>query len=92
LHLHQSAAPAPSLLRPALDRGVRSFDSSAGGLGGCPYASTPRRRAPGNISTAALVAAIQELGHSCRVDSRKLAEASAFAQSLIAASPIDMHK
>lgn len=53
LHLHDTFGRAGECVLAALGMGVRSFDSSAGGLGGCPYASTPERRAPGEHLNAA---------------------------------------
>ena len=83
LHLHDTFGHASACVRMALDLGVRSFDSSAGGLGGCPYASTADSRAPGNISTLALVEAIKNAGLSTNIDQDALVEASEFASGLI---------
>jgi len=83
LHLHDTFGHASECVQMALDLGVRSFDSSAGGLGGCPYASTEGSRAPGNISTLALVQAIQDAGLTTKIDQYALIEASAFASGLI---------
>jgi len=62
--------------------GIRSFDGAAGGLGGCPYASTPDKRAPGNISTELLTATIAAAGYGCGVRSELIAAAGEFAQTL----------
>ncbi|MFT3685097.1 MAG: DUF559 domain-containing protein [Phycisphaerales bacterium] len=59
LHLHDTFGRAADCVKAALDLGVRSFDGSVAGLGGCPYASTPGKRAPGNISTETLVETIE---------------------------------
>jgi hydroxymethylglutaryl-CoA lyase len=83
LHLHDTLGTAAACVREALDLGVRSFDGSAGGLGGCPYASTPGRRAPGNIATQTLVRTIREAGLTPRVDANALDRAGEFAQSLV---------
>jgi hydroxymethylglutaryl-CoA lyase len=83
LHLHDTFGHAAECVEMALDLGVRSFDSSAGGLGGCPYASTESSRAPGNISTALLVEAIERAGFSTGVDRAALFEASEYAAGLI---------
>lgn len=83
LHLHDTFGHAAECVKMALDLGVRSFDSSAGGLGGCPYASTEDSRAPGNISTLALVQAIKDSGLSTNIDQDALIEASSFASGLI---------
>lgn len=82
LHLHDTFGHASECVKMALDLGVRSFDSSAGGLGGCPYASTEDSRAPGNISTLALVQAIKDAGLSTNIDQDALIEASTFASRL----------
>lgn len=83
LHLHDTFGAAASCVAPALECGVRSFDASAGGLGGCPYASTPGRRAPGNISTASLLAAIERAGFTTRVDAGAMAKASNVALAIV---------
>lgn len=87
LHLHDTFGRAASCVTRALSLGVRSFDSAAGGLGGCPYASTPGRRAPGNIATTALVRAIREAGFEAAVDDEALARASEFAAGLATPRP-----
>lgn len=83
LHLHDTFGRAGACVRRAIERGVRSFDGAAGGLGGCPYAGTPDRRAPGNIATEALLAAIREAGARTRVDEEALAAAGALARELV---------
>jgi hydroxymethylglutaryl-CoA lyase len=84
LHLHDTFGRAAECVKIALELGVRSFDSSAGGLGGCPYASTGDTRAPGNISTLALVQAIEQSGFDSDIDHEALNKASEFASGLIA--------
>lgn len=84
LHLHDTFGRASACVARALERGVRSFDGAAGGLGGCPYAGTPERRAPGNIATETLVHAIREAGYRTRVDEHALAKAGALARALTA--------
>ena len=83
LHLHDTFGHARDCVQMALELGVRSFDSSAGGLGGCPYASTETTRAPGNISTGVLVDAIRASGYETAVDDAALFEASEYAAGLI---------
>lgn len=82
LHLHDTFGRATACVREALDRGIRSFDGAAGGLGGCPYAGTPEKPAPGNIATETLVRVVREAGYECGVDDVLLADAGAFARSL----------
>jgi hydroxymethylglutaryl-CoA lyase len=53
LHLHDTYGQAVDNARAALAMGIKTFDASAGGIGGCPYAPG----APGNVATEALVAA-----------------------------------
>lgn len=84
LHLHDTFGRASECVRAALALGVRSFDGSVAGLGGCPYASTPERRAPGNISTQTLVRTILDAGFVTGVDLGKLDVAAAFARELVA--------
>jgi len=84
LHLHDTFGHASDCVRMALELGVRSFDGSAGGLGGCPYASTETARAPGNISTMLLNQTIREAGFRTGIDEAALFEASDFAAGLLA--------
>ena len=86
LHLHDTFGRAGACVARAIAMGVRSFDSAAGGLGGCPYAGTPERRAPGNIDTAELLAVARAAGLSSRVDPTLLAHAGTFARSLVQSS------
>lgn len=83
LHLHDTFGRASDCVKMALDLGIRSFDSSAGGLGGCPYASTENTRAPGNISTRALFEAIRAAGYTTNINMDALNDASSFAWGLI---------
>ncbi|MEM1422769.1 MAG: hydroxymethylglutaryl-CoA lyase [Planctomycetota bacterium] len=83
LHLHDTNRAASDCVKTALALGVRSFDSAAGGLGGCPFASTRERRAPGNISTLELVRTVHDAGYTTGVDEALLLEASSFASSLV---------
>ena len=84
LHLHDTFGRAADCVREALTLGVRSFDGSAGGLGGCPYASTGGARAPGNIATSLLVRTIEDEGFATNVHPAKLAHASAMAERMVA--------
>lgn len=86
LHLHDTFGRAADCVTAALDLGVRSFDGSVAGLGGCPYASTPGKRAPGNISTERLVRTVEDAGFTTGVDMDRLAEAAAFARRVVARS------
>ncbi len=83
LHLHDTFGRAADCVRAGLQAGVRSFDGAVGGLGGCPYASTPGKRAPGNIATSTLVQVVEEAGFATGVDHGKLATAGALADELV---------
>ena len=55
----------------ALDAGIRSFDASLGGLGGCPYAPG----ASGNIATEDLVFMLEAMGYDTGISLDGLLEA-----------------
>jgi hydroxymethylglutaryl-CoA lyase len=86
LHLHDTFGRAAECVRAGLGHGVRSFDGSVAGLGGCPYAGTPGKRAPGNIDTRVLVETVRAEGFGTGVDLAKLEEAAAFARGVVAAA------
>lgn len=86
LHLHDTFGQAAACVRTALDMGVRSFDGSVAGLGGCPYAGTPGpngKRAPGNISTQTLVRTIREAGYTTGASLDTLEDAGLYAQEIV---------
>ncbi len=64
LHLHDTRGMALANIFAALSLGVKSFDASAGGLGGCPYAPG----ASGNVATEDLVYMLQAMGIETGVD------------------------
>lgn len=72
VHFHDTYGQALSNTLTAIHRGVRTVDSSAGGLGGCPYAKS----ATGNLATEDLVWALQGLGIQHGVDLESLVETS----------------
>ena len=79
MHLHDTFGRAAACARVAMELGVRSFDGAVSGLGGCPFASTPGHRAPGNISTGTLLDVVEELGLSHGVNRAALDAAARFA-------------
>lgn len=83
LHLHDTRGMAAACVRTALGLGVRDFDGSVAGIGGCPYASTPGNRAPGNIATEVLVRTVEDEGYETGISHGKLAEASALATRIL---------
>lgn len=73
LHLHDTRGQGLANVVAALDVGVRAFDSSHAGLGGCPYAPG----ATGNIVTEDLVFLLESMGLRTGVDLDRLIEARA---------------
>jgi len=72
LHFHDTRGTALANVLIGLQHGIRVFDASAGGLGGCPYAPG----ASGNLATEDLVFALDGLGYQTGVDLARLVEAS----------------
>ena len=87
LHLHDTFGLASECVTAGLGRGVRSFDGSVAGIGGCPYASLPGKPAPGNLDTERLVDAIHSAGYTTHIKPNTLPAAAALARRLIAAKP-----
>jgi hydroxymethylglutaryl-CoA lyase len=74
LHFHDTRGTALANVLAALPFGVTTFDASAGGLGGCPYAPG----AAGNLATDDLIYMLNGLGIETGVSLPALSEASAF--------------
>ncbi len=72
LHFHDTYGQALANTYAALQAGVHTFDASAGGLGGCPYAKS----ATGNLATEDLAWMLQGLGIHHGVDLDALVETS----------------
>ncbi len=77
LHFHDTRGTALANVLAALPFGIRTFDASAGGLGGCPYAPG----AAGNLATDDLIYMLDGLGIETGVSLRGVTEASAFIAS-----------
>ncbi|MBN8629866.1 MAG: hydroxymethylglutaryl-CoA lyase [Rhodobacterales bacterium] len=77
-HYHDTRGMALRNIAVSLDRGLRVFDASVGGLGGCPFAPG----AKGNVATEAVAAFLQAEGFATGLDLDLLAEAARFAQGL----------
>ncbi len=73
LHFHDTSGTALANVVAGLSLGITTFDASAGGLGGCPYAPG----AAGNLATEDLVYLLQRMGIHTGVDLGRLAQASA---------------
>ena len=80
LHFHDTFGQAVNNARVGLGMGITTFDASAGGIGGCPYAPG----APGNVATQALVAAFP--GRT-RVDPDRLESAAAMVRPYLSVRP-----
>lgn len=76
-HFHDTRGTALENVLAAMALGVSTFDASAGGLGGCPYAPG----APGNLATEALVDRLGSMGVETGVDPALLRKAAAGIQS-----------
>jgi len=74
LHFHDTRGTALANVLAALPYGVTTFDASAGGLGGCPYAPG----AAGNLATEDLIYMLDGLGIKTDVSLEGVVEASAF--------------
>ena len=70
-HFHDTRGFALANAWAALGEGVRKFDSSLGGLGGCPFAPG----ASGNVATEDMVLMFEQCGLSTGVDLQKLRQA-----------------
>ncbi len=79
LHLHNTRGLGLANAFAGLELGLRDFESSVGGLGGCPFAP----RAVGNICTEDFVHMAHELGIKTGVDLDKLIAAAQFAQEML---------
>jgi isopropylmalate/homocitrate/citramalate synthase len=74
LHFHDTRGTALANVMTALQLGVAIFDSSAGGLGGCPYAPG----ASGNLATEDLLYLLSGLGITTGIDLEKVVAASRY--------------
>ena len=80
-HFHDTRAMGLANVYAALQAGVRQFDASAGGLGGCPFAPG----AKGNVATEDVVMLCESIGYDTGLDMPKLLEAVALLSEMIGA-------
>ena len=80
-HFHDTRAMGLANVYAALQAGVRQFDASAGGLGGCPFAPG----AKGNVATEDVVMLCESIGYETGLDMPKLLEAVALLSEMIGA-------
>lgn len=74
LHFHDTRGLALANILIGLELGITTFDSSSGGLGGCPYA----KGATGNVATEDVVYMLESMGVNTGIDMDKLSKASLF--------------
>lgn len=79
MHFHDTRGMALANILVSLQMGITTFDSSAGGLGGCPYA----KGATGNVATEDLLYLLNSLEIESAVAMEKLAEASTYILGLL---------
>ena len=79
VHFHDTQGTALANCVIAMTMGITTIDSSAGGLGGCPYAPG----ASGNLATEDVVAMLHAMGVSTGIDLDKLIEASRTASTFV---------
>lgn len=79
LHFHDTRGTGLANVLAGLEAGVQQYDSSVGGLGGCPYAPG----ATGNIATEDLVYMLEEMGVRTGIDIDRLLECARFARELV---------
>jgi hydroxymethylglutaryl-CoA lyase len=79
MHMHDTRGTALANVLVGLELGVRDFDASVGGLGGCPYAPG----AAGNLATEDLVYMLHGMGVKTGVDLERLWEAGKVAESAV---------
>ncbi len=82
-HFHDTRAMGLANVYAAIESGIRRFDASIGGVGGCPFAPG----ASGNVATEDVVMMCEQMGFETGIDMRRLMEASALVKSLTGNAP-----
>jgi hydroxymethylglutaryl-CoA lyase len=82
LHMHDTRGTALANVLVGLSTGIRDFDASVGGMGGCPYAPG----AAGNLATEDLVYMLHGMGVPTGIDLDRLVEAGKVAESIVGRS------
>jgi hydroxymethylglutaryl-CoA lyase len=78
-HFHDTSGRALDCIRAALDHGLRAFDSSVAGAGGCPFAPG----AKGNVATEEVVALLDAEGFTTGIDAAALNDAKNFMMQIL---------
>ncbi len=79
MHMHDTRGTALPNVLVGLEMGIRDFDASVGGMGGCPYAPG----AAGNVATEDLVYMLHGMGVQTGIDLERLVEAGKAAESIV---------
>ena len=79
MHMHDTRGTALANILVGLELGIRTFDASVGGMGGCPYAPG----AAGNVATEDLVYMLHGMGIRTGIDLERLVEAARAAESIV---------
>jgi hydroxymethylglutaryl-CoA lyase len=82
-HFHDTRAMGLANVFAAVESGIRKFDASIGGLGGCPFAPG----ASGNVATEDVVMMLGQMGFDTGIDLAGLMQASRLAQELTGTAP-----
>lgn len=89
MHFHDTWGMAVANVAQSVELGLRRFDASAGGLGGCPYA----RSATGNVATEDTLYLLHHMGYATGVDIDRVVEsAEGLARHLVHPLPSRVHK
>lgn len=78
-HYHDTYGMAIANIVASLELGLRTFDSSVSGLGGCPYATG----ASGNVATEDVVYLLHGLGYETGINVPKLIQAGVYISSAL---------
>jgi len=84
LHVHDTWGRGLANVEAGFESGVRKFDASLGGLGGCPYAPG----AAGNVATEDLVGFFDAAGIETGIDLDALVDASAWLEAEVLDRPV----
>ena len=84
LHLHDTYGRALANVQAGYEAGIRIFDASLGGLGGCPYAPG----ASGNVATEDVVDLFEQAGIATGVDLDRLVDATTWLEREVLRRPL----
>jgi hydroxymethylglutaryl-CoA lyase len=82
-HFHDTRAMGLANVFAATESGIRKFDASIGGLGGCPFAPG----ASGNVATEDVVMMLEQMGYDTGIGLAPLVAAAELAKSLTGTAP-----